>query len=131
MNDIRREPGRWDTSMRWMARLLSLAVNSVFLFILILAATNEDKPQGPAITVLALLAAVIVASFAAWRWERVGGALAVAGGLCLAAAAYSASQIFGLGSAGLLSTFLYGAPFVLVGMLFWVCGQRTATGPVA
>ena len=55
MNNIRSVPTNRDIPLRWMTRLLSLVINSVFLLILCLAVTNEDKPQGPAITVLVLL----------------------------------------------------------------------------
>ena len=36
----------------WAAQLASLVIESVFLLILCLAITNEDKPQGPAVVVL-------------------------------------------------------------------------------
>jgi hypothetical protein len=128
MNEIRSIPKSRSTLLGWMARLSSLAITSVFLLILCLAVTNEDKPQGPAVTVLVLLALTVAASFAAWRWPRAGGALVVAGGLVLGVAAYSASQAFGLGSSGLLSAFLYGAPWALVGLLFWLSGGRVTDG---
>ena len=124
MNDIGRVPTSRGAVLGWMARLSSLVINSVFLLILCLAVTNEDKPQGPAVTVLILLALTVAASFAAWRWERAGGALVVAGGFCLGLAAYSASLALGLGSSGLLGTFIYSAPFVLVGILFWISAGR-------
>ena len=124
MNNTQGIPTSRGAVLGWMARLSSLVINSVFLLILCLAVTNEDKPQGPAVTVLILLALTVAASFAAWRWERAGGALVVAGGLCLGVAAYSASLALGLGSSGLLGTFIYSAPFVLVGSLFWISGGR-------
>ena len=128
MNEIRPVPRSRGTLLGWMARLSSLAISSVFVLILCLAVTNEDKPQGPAVTVLVLLALTVAASFVAWRWQRAGGAFVVAGGLVLAVAAYSASQAFGLGSSGLLSAFLYGVPWALVGILFWISGGRVANG---
>ena len=128
MNEIRRVPTSRGALLDWTARLSSLVINSVFLLILCLAITNEDKPQGPAVTVLILLALTMAASFAAWRWERAGGALVVAGGFCLGVATYSASVAFGLGSSGLLGTVIYGAPFVLVGILFWISGGRATDG---
>jgi hypothetical protein len=128
MNWIRRVPTSKCDPVDWTARLSSLAINGVFLLILFLAVTNEDKPQGPAIVVLVLLALTMLASFAAWHWRRIGGALVVAGGLCLGVAAYSASLAFGLGSSGLLGMFIYGAPFVLMGILFWISGGRPADG---
>jgi len=128
MNWIRRVPTSKYDLLDWTARLSSLVINSVFLLILVLAVTNEDKPQGPAVVVLVLLALTMLASFAAWRWRRTGGAVVVAGGLCLGVAAYSASVAFGLRSFALLSMFLYGAPFVLTGILFWISGGRLADG---
>ena len=128
MNCIRRVQTSKCDPVDWTARLSSLVVNAVFLLILFLAVTNEDKPQGPAIVVLALLALTMLASFAAWRWRRIGGALVLAGGLCLGVAAYSASLAFGLRSSGLLGMLIYGAPFALMGILFWISGGRLADG---
>ena len=128
MNRIRRVMTSRCDLVDWAARLSSLVINSVFLLILCLAVTNEDKPQSPAVVVLVLLALTMLASFAAWRWRRIGGALVVAGGLCLGVAAYSASLAFGLRSSGLLGAFIYGAPFVLVGILFWISGGRPVDG---
>jgi hypothetical protein len=128
MNGIRRVMTSRCDLVDWAARLSSLVIDSVFLLILCLAVTNEDKPQGPAVIVLVLLALTMAASFAAWHWRRIGGALVVAGGLCLGVAAYSASLAFGLRSSGLLGAFIYGAPFVLVGILFWTSGGRPTDG---
>jgi hypothetical protein len=128
MNEIRPVPRSRGTLLGWMARLSSLAISSVFVLILCLAVTNEDKPQGPAVPVLVLLALTVAASFVAWRWQRVGGTLVIAGSLVLGVAAYSASQAFGLGASGWLSAFLYGAPFALVGILFWISGGRVTDG---
>ena len=128
MNWIRRVTTSKCDPLDWTARLSSLVINGVFLLILFLAVTNEDKPQGPAVVVLVLLALTMLASFAAWHWARMGGALVVAGGLCLGVAACSASLTFGLRSAGLLGMFIYGVPFVLMGTLFWISGGRPADG---
>lgn len=57
-------------SLRWPARLYSILTGGLFLLILFLAVTNEDKPQGLAIPILILLICTILASFAAWRWEK-------------------------------------------------------------
>lgn len=124
MNDTRRAPAGSGALLGWVARLSSLVTNSVFLLILCLAVLNEDKPQGPSVTVLVLLALTMAASFAAWRWERAGGALVAACGFCLGVAACWASLGLGLGASGLLGTLIYGAPFILVGALFWVSGAK-------
>lgn len=128
MHNIRPVPTGSGTLLGWMARLFSLVINSAFLLILCLALTNEDRPQGPALAVLPLLVLTMAASFAAWRWARAGGALVVAGGLCLGLAAYAASLAFDLGSAGLLGPLIYGAPFVLLGTLFWISGKKVSGG---
>lgn len=124
MNDIRLALGKDGVSMRWMTRLLSIAISGMFLLILFLAVTNEDKPQRAAISVLALLILTIVGCFAAWRWERVGGVVVAVGALCLSVAAYSASLTFGLGSMSFVPALIYGVPFLVVGSLFWACGHQ-------
>jgi hypothetical protein len=125
MNDIQPATGNRETVIRWGARLSSLAVNSVFLLILILAVTNEDQPQGAAVPVLVLLVLTMVSCFAAWRWERAGGIAVLVGAVCLGVAAYSASRTYGVGPHFLLSL-IYAAPFLLAGTLFLLAarGQR-------
>jgi hypothetical protein len=129
MNNTRRIPMDVSTTLHWMARLLSLVVNSVFLLILCLAVTNKDKPQGPAIAVLVLLGLTMVGSFAAWRWEKAGGTAVIAGALGTGFAAYSASLAFGLGSHSYLPALVYGAPYLAVGILFWACGHFSTNSP--
>jgi hypothetical protein len=128
MNNVQDRRIHPQISLRLVTRLLGLVTNSVFLLILCLALTNEDKPQGPAITVLALLALTMVSSFIAWRWEKVGGALVIAGALGTGVAAHSASLEFGLGSQSFLPGLIYGIPFLVMGILFWLCGHRATAG---
>jgi len=128
MNNIRCAFTSRSASLRRLARLSGLVINGVFLLIFILAVTNEDKPQGPAIAVLVLLVLVIVASFAAWRWGKAGGIPVVVGGLCLSVAVYLAQRAFGLGSSSLLGPLIYGTPFVFVGILFWMSGEKARSG---
>jgi hypothetical protein len=135
MNDVQTATGNWDTVIRWIARLSSLVINSVFLLILFLAVTNEDKPQGAAIPVLVLLVVTMVSCFAARRWEGAGGIAVLVGAVCLGVAAYAASGTYGLGP-HFLAALLYGVPYLLVGALFLVaargqgsfrCGMETKT----
>ena len=114
--------------LRLMARLFSLVVNSVFLLILVLALANEDRPQGPAITILILLVLTMAASFAAWRWAQAGGIAVIAGALGTGLAAYLASLSFGLGSQSFLIAIIYGAPFLVTGLLFWASGRFEVAG---
>ena len=130
MNDTRGILRKRGIPLRWLARLLSLVVNSVFLLIICLAITNEDRPRGPAITVLVLLGLTMAGSFAAWRWEKAGGAFVIAGALTTGVAAYSASLQIGLGWQSLLPALIYGTPFLVIGILFWACGHRAMAGSV-
>jgi hypothetical protein len=123
MNNTRRIPTHGSIPLRWMTRLLSLVVNSAFLLILCLALANEDKPQGPAIAVLVMLGLTMAGSFSAWRWEKAGGAAVIVGALGTGVAAFSASLVLGLGSQSYLPGLIYGAPFLVVGILFWLCGH--------
>jgi hypothetical protein len=125
MNDVQPATSNWNTVIRWIARLSSLAINSVFLLILFLALTNEDKPQGAAIPILVLLTLTMGSCLAAWRWERAGGIAVLVGAVCLGVAAHSASGTYGA-SPHLLIPLVYAAPFLLVGALFlWAATQRS------
>ncbi len=128
MTSLQLKFGKGNISLRWMTRVLSIVINSVFLLIVFLAVTNEDKPQGVAIFILALLGLTIMGCFISWRWEKFGGIVVVIGALCLSGAAFSASLTFGVNSLSVLPPLIYGAPFLIVGILFWVSGQRTTTG---
>jgi hypothetical protein len=125
MNNVQPATSNWNTVICWIARLSSLAVSSVFLLILFLAVTNEDKPQGAAIPVLVLLVLTMVSCFAAWRWERAGGIAVLVGAVGLGLAACAASRTYGVGP-HFLAPLVYAAPFLLVGSLFLLAarGQR-------
>lgn len=122
MNDLQPATINRNTVFHWIARLSSLVIDSVFLLILFLALSNEDKPQGAAIPVLVLLALTMVICLAAWKWERAGGIAVLVGAVCLGVAAYAASRTYGVGP-NLLIPLLYAAPFLLVGTLFLLAGR--------
>ena len=126
VNNRRPIRGKNGIALRWTARGLSIVTGAVFLLIIGLALTNEDKPGGAAVPVLVLLGLTMVASFAVWRWERIGGLHVILLASSLTIAAYSASRSFGLGSASFLPAFLYGGPFLVVGTLFWLSGRDPA-----
>ena len=108
---------------RLTARILSLATSGVFLLIVFLAVTNEDRPQAPAIPVLTLLVLTMLACLVAWRWEKVGGGLVVIGAISLGIAAYFAASVFGLHAFAFLGSLIYGLPFFVVGVLFLLSDQ--------
>lgn len=129
MKDIQSGTNNWDTVIRWIARLSSLAINIVFLLIMVLALTNEDKPQGAAIPVLVLLALAMASCFAAWRWERAGGIAVLVSAVCLGVAAYLASRTYSLGP-HFLAPLVYAVPFLLVGTLFLLAARgQGRSGP--
>jgi hypothetical protein len=112
--------------MRWAARILGLV--ALGLFVLFLAGTGTSTitalsfsdPQG-----LPLLLALVVALagvLIAWRWELVGGAMAV-GGAALITALVCAGSGFDMLYCGLLFT----APLMLAGLLYLGCCWRTRT----
>jgi len=131
MNDLQPATVNRNTVFYWIARLSSLVINSVFLLILFLALSNEDKPQGAAIPVLVLLALTMILCLAAWRWGQAGGIAVLVGAVCLGVAAYTASRTYGVGP-NFLIPLLYAAPFLLVGTLFLLAarGQRSSEGRV-
>jgi xanthine/uracil permease len=130
MNDIRSTSRRWGSSIRWIARLSSLAINSVFLLVLILAITNEDRPQRAAIPLLILLVATMLGSLLAWRWEKAGGIAVTLGAIILGCVAYFTAPTV-LDSRSFLPPLVYGVPFLVVGILFWLAGQAAKRGDAA
>jgi len=125
MRTVRATLIKYNAAIRWMARASSILFSGEFLIVMLLAFTNEDKPRGMAIPVLALLALTIASCFAAWRWERAGGLVVILSASVLGITAYLASLAFRHPS--LLLALLCSAPFLLVGILFLACGQAAAT----
>ena len=111
-------------SMRWMARVLSTLTDFVYLIITVLALNNEDRPQGATIPVLVLLTLTRLATLVAWGWERLGGLTVIVLALALAVAA---SVNRWLHSASLLPSLVLSAPFLIVGVMFWLAGRQEAT----
>jgi hypothetical protein len=123
MTAIRKRKNGWTTAMRWVARLLAVA--SVGLFVLFavecgptaLASLSWSSPQGMPLllALLVALAGVVIA----WRWELVGGAMAV-GGAAAIMVLVSAGSGFELFRCALLFT----APLLLAGALYLGCCWR-------
>ncbi len=101
----------------WPARAASLVVSGLFLlFVLesgwrVVGTLDWDNPRGMPLF-LALVLSVAGVNIA-WRWVRLGGTMAVAGGLTMVALVYSAS-----GPAGLLGAVLFAFPILLAGVLY-------------
>ncbi|HUW14034.1 MAG TPA: hypothetical protein VM537_30195 [Anaerolineae bacterium] len=116
-------PDRGAGHIRWAARVSGLLVVGVFLFILILAFTNEDGIQAQAVPKVILLAIAIAGVGLAWRWERVGGGLLVASAVALGLSICQSYPIFG--PVGLLLVVLIYTPLPLMaGVLFLLSSRR-------
>ena len=114
----------WTTAMRWAARVLALIAVGLFVYFAVefgakvfpaLAWTN---PQGIPllIAVVLALAGVVIA----WRWELIGGMIAVA-----CSAAIIALVCAGSGFDMALCAFYFTLPLLLAGALYLICCWRT------
>jgi membrane protease YdiL (CAAX protease family) len=122
MAEVQKKNG-WTTTMRWAARLIGLAAAGLFVAFLVISGSfvlsemDWASPQG-----LPLVLAVVVAVagvLVAWRWELVGGLMAMAGSVA----------IMGLVCAGsgmdmLYCAFLFTLPLLLAGALYLGCCAR-------
>ncbi len=110
-------------AVRWVARIASLMVSSLFLLVIFSEIFSKDPTPGPAVPILVLLALTVLGCFLAWRWERLGGGIVIVGSIGLGFAVYSATLAFGLASYYTLFLFIYCLPFLIVGTLFLACSQ--------
>jgi hypothetical protein len=108
--------------MKWMIRILSLLQA---LFVLSLWLFNEDVRATPTLAVLLQLLLTLIL-LAAWRWEKVGGLLAMSGGLIFFLVLIF-SAVLGDRSAlpaALVGSTLLALPYVVLGWLFFNLGRQ-------
>jgi hypothetical protein len=114
----------WTRAMRWTARIVGLAAAGLFLAFLVvsgarvLPALTLTSLQG--IPLLSVLLVALAGVLIAWRWELVGGIMAVVGSLA----------ILGLVCAGsgidmLYCAVLFTLPLLLAGALYLACCARS------
>ena len=108
--------------IRWAARISGVLVIVVFLFILILAFTNEDGIHAQAVPEIILLMIAIAGVGIAWRWERVGGGLLVASAVALGLSICQSYPIFG--PVGLLLVLLIYTPLPLFSGVLFLLSSR-------
>ncbi|MFC2029500.1 hypothetical protein ACFLWA_02085 [Chloroflexota bacterium] len=124
MTDNEKSGNGWTGAMRWAARIVGLVAAGLFVAFLlvsgprVLPALSWTSPQG--IPLLFVLLIALAGVLIAWRWELVGGLLAVAGGLA----------IMGLVCAGsgidmLYCAVLFTLPLLLAGVLYLACCARS------
>lgn len=108
--------------MKWTTRILSLLVVS---YVLSLWLFNDDVRTQPTLAILfqALLTLILLL---AWRWEKVGGRLAMIGGLIFFVILISGALLDGEMSfvAALLGGTLLALPYVALGWLFLQLDRR-------
>jgi uncharacterized membrane protein (GlpM family) len=114
----------WTGVMRWTARILALVAGGLFVFAAIefgpkiLGSMSWTSAQGMPL-LLGLLVALIGALIA-WRWELVGGLMAVAGAVIV-----MALVCIGSGLDMLYCAILFTLPLLLAGALYLACCWRT------
>ena len=103
-------------SARWIARILGLIVVLLFLWFLAYAGAEVipslawGDPQG--VPLFAVLVAAVSGVLVAWRWELLGGLLALLGAVVIVV-------LVGLGSTGtLLGAIVLALPLAVAGILY-------------
>jgi hypothetical protein len=123
MTAIRRRGNGWTTAMRWVARLLAMAAAGLFVLFAVecgptaLASLSWSSPQG--IPLLLALLVSLAGLLIAWRWELVGGAMAVGGAVAIVALVCAGS-----GWELLRCALVFAAPLLLAGALYLGCSWR-------
>jgi hypothetical protein len=103
-------------AMLWPARAASLLVSGLFLLFLVesgarvVATLDWSSPRG--VPLLLVLILSVAGVNIAWRWAKLGGTMAVTGGLTMIALVSLAS-----GPDGLLRVVLFAFPILFAGVL--------------
>lgn len=128
MTAVRGSDDGLTTGMRWGARILGLLASGLFVFFLVCAGVGVCRMlswgslRGMPLFVVLTVAAVGV--LIAWRWETVGGAMAVVGAVALGVLVY-----FGSGRKVFSTALMISLPFFVAGVLFLACRWRTRIAP--
>ena len=109
--------------IRWFARLLALGVTALFVY----AAREFGSSIFPALDwgpqgwpLLIGLIVAVAGLWLAWRWEMVGGLMAVVGG-----AGIMVLVCAGSGADMLLCALLFALPILVTGSLYLACCWRS------
>ena len=124
MAKVERCDSGWTTAMRWAARILALIAVGLFVYFIVEFGTKVfpslawTSPQGiPLLIALVLaLAGVVIA----WRWELIGGMIAVG-----CSAAIIALVCAGSGTDMFLCALYFTLPLLLAGVLYLACCWQT------
>jgi hypothetical protein len=128
-NDQKTKDG-WTTAIRWTARLIGLTAAGLFAAFVftsgaaVIPALSLTNLQGlPLFFALILaLAGVLIA----WRWERAGGIMTMAGATLIIG-----MVCLGSGTDMLLCATLFTGPLLVAGALFLASCYRTESVPIS
>ena len=128
MTNVQRSGDDLTKGMRWVARVVGLLASGLFVLFLFCAgfeicpSLSWTSLQGMPLFIVLTMAAVGV--LIAWRWEMVGGAMAVVGAVALSALVY-----FGSGRDVFSTALMISLPFFVAGALFLACCWRKRIAP--
>jgi hypothetical protein len=126
MARAKQEANGWASVMRWTARILGLIAVGLFVWFAVefgptvLPTLSWTDPHG--MPLLFLLLVALVGVLIAWKWELVGGAMAVVGAIGVTALVCGSS-----GFAMLYCGVLFTLPLLLAGVLYLGCCWQTRT----
>jgi len=111
-------------SARWIARILGAIIVLLFLWFLayagarVIPALAWGDPQG--VPLFAVLVAAVSGVLVAWRWELLGGLLALLGAVAIVALVYA-----GGGAGTLPGAIVLALPLIVAGVLYLGAYFRT------
>ena len=106
--------------LRWGARAVGLLATGLYLLFVVefgakvLSAISWDSPAGMPLFVALTLA--VAGTVIAWRWEAIGGLMALLGGMAIAAL-----TVLGRGPNMALAGFVQALPLLVAGTLYLAC----------
>jgi peptidoglycan/LPS O-acetylase OafA/YrhL len=123
MAKVQKAQDGWTKSMRWVARILALIATGLFVYFLVESGAQMISslawgPQG--FPLLIGLVVALIGLLLAWRWELLGGVMAVIGGV-----ATMALVCIGSGLDMLFCALLFTLPILAAGVLYLGCCWRT------
>lgn len=126
MTKLQRSADGLTKEVRWSARLVGLLAGSLFLeFIVrkgarIVPGLSWSRPLGMPLFVALVMA--VAGGLIGWRWEAIGGTMAVVGGVAIIALAY-----IGAGPGIVPAALMLTLPLFVGGFLYLACCWRTKT----
>ncbi|MGD8623089.1 MAG: hypothetical protein PVF47_13210 [Anaerolineae bacterium] len=123
MAQVEKTKSGWTTLMRWTARLMALVATGLFVWFVVEfggeVLTNLSwGPQG--IPLLAGILVALVGLLLAWRWEMVGGLMAMGGSVLV-----MALVCIGSGLDMLFCALLFTLPILVAAGLYLGCCWQT------